>query len=444
MLVLEAGEHTGGRARNGLAAGTTIDEGTTFVYPAHHRVRELADRFAVELFDAGGQGRFLYHVDGTTHALELDRVGGGLATTLFGVPALQRLWRAVFALAARWITFPMPPETIVELTQAIRQLDTLAKSVPAAAPWTAKNAAELDRRSMDSWLDDTVRTRTARQFFDAFLGYFPGDTSLLFVLHFLNTWGGIGSLAAAQKTVLRFAYGAQSLPQALADSLGDRVLVDTPVTRIEHDGTTVVVGSREQHFRARRVIVALSPFGCRDIEFLPALPSHRQTMQCAWQPVHGVKINAVYDEPFWRADGKSGAALTDLPLASGTLDASPSDGTAGVLASYATSEATESSNADPTTRRGAVLDMYGELFGPRALQPRAYTEKHWRDEPYNFGCEGGLARAALTTTRTMLKTPIGRVYWAGVETADAWMGFLEGAVQAGQRAAGEVTAAATD
>jgi len=49
-----------------------------------------------------------------------------------------------------------------------------------------------------------------------------------------------------------------------------------------------------------------------------------------------------------------------------------------------------------------------------------------------------LATGALTSARAMLKQPVGRVHWAGVETADEWMGFMNGAVQAGERAADEV------
>ena len=40
-----------------------------------------------------------------------------------------------------------------------------------------------------------------------------------------------------------------------------------------------------------------------------------------------------------------------------------------------------------------------------------------------------------------LREPIGRIHWAGTETATRWMGYFDGAIQAGRRAAGEVLAA---
>ncbi|MFN9999775.1 MAG: FAD-dependent oxidoreductase [bacterium] len=39
-----------------------------------------------------------------------------------------------------------------------------------------------------------------------------------------------------------------------------------------------------------------------------------------------------------------------------------------------------------------------------------------------------------------LRAPWGRVSWAGTETADRWMGFMDGALRSGQRAALEVLA----
>jgi monoamine oxidase len=36
-----------------------------------------------------------------------------------------------------------------------------------------------------------------------------------------------------------------------------------------------------------------------------------------------------------------------------------------------------------------------------------------------------------------LRRPVGRLHWAGTETADFWNGYMDGAVRSGQRAAKE-------
>lgn len=40
----------------------------------------------------------------------------------------------------------------------------------------------------------------------------------------------------------------------------------------------------------------------------------------------------------------------------------------------------------------------------------------------------------------VLREPVGKLYFAGTETATEWSGYMEGAVQAGERAAREVRA----
>jgi monoamine oxidase len=430
VTVLEAGPRVGGRTLNSAAGGTTLDEGATLVYPEHRYVLGLAERFGVEVFESGGHGRFLYSFDGTARTFTFGRTRGvGFLTA----PLLRPVIRGVLALLSRWKTLPMPAGDIIELLSAIRQLDELAASVPKADPWSAPRADELDQRTIGSWLDEAVGSRQARHFLESLFGYFPPTTSLLFALHFLNTWGGVGSLMSSGGGVLRFARGAQALSLALAESLGDRVVLQAPVGAIDRssDGVTVYAGGTA--YEAKHVIVAISPAACRRIEFRPELPQRPAQLQDAWQPVHGRKINVVYDEPFWRAAGLSGSALTDCAAAPGVLDASPADASVGVLACYTTDDVDGGES-----REAAVLQTYAQLFGAKALTPQHYSEKRWKDERFHFGCEGGLSVGALTSARALLKEPVGRVHWAGVETADEWMGFMNGAVQAGERAAGEV------
>src|SRR5204863_525603 len=50
------------------------------------------------------------------------------------------------------------------------------------------------------------------------------------------------------------------------------------------------------------------------------------------------------------------------------------------------------------------------------------------------------APGMLTQYGAALREPVGRVHWAGTETATEWCGYMEGAVASGERAAAEVLA----
>ncbi len=51
------------------------------------------------------------------------------------------------------------------------------------------------------------------------------------------------------------------------------------------------------------------------------------------------------------------------------------------------------------------------------------------------------ARASLTQDREAIWAPIGRLHWAGTETATFWHGYMDGAISSGKRAAAEVLGA---
>lgn len=44
----------------------------------------------------------------------------------------------------------------------------------------------------------------------------------------------------------------------------------------------------------------------------------------------------------------------------------------------------------------------------------------------------------MTQYGRVIRQPVGRIYFAGTETATQWSGYMEGAVEAGERAAREV------
>ena len=82
-----------------------------------------------------------------------------------------------------------------------------------------------------------------------------------------------------------------------------------------------------------------------------------------------IKIMTVYDEPFWRADGRSGMSVAMNSPIETTLDASPKSGR-GVLASFAFGPfARRLSRLTPDERKRVVLDTLRLRFGAKAGEP---------------------------------------------------------------------------
>jgi monoamine oxidase len=92
-------------------------------------------------------------------------------------------------------------------------------------------------------------------------------------------------------------------------------------------------------------------------------------------------------------------------------------------------------------RRDAVLQNFANYFGNEALNPRQVVEFNWSTEVWNRGCPVAvLGPGTLIDFGAALRTPVGRVHWAGTETSTYWNGYMDGAVRSGERAAKEALA----
>ena len=78
-------------------------------------------------------------------------------------------------------------------------------------------------------------------------------------------------------------------------------------------------------------------------------------------------------------------------------------------------------------------------LGPKAASPVEYIETAWWNEPWTRGCSmAHFPPGVLTSYGPLLREPLGRVHWAGTETATTSHGAIDGAVRSGERAAAEI------
>jgi monoamine oxidase len=153
-----------------------------------------------------------------------------------------------------------------------------------------------------------------------------------------------------------------------------------------------------------------------------------------------IKCQAIYDRPFWRDDKLTGQAVGDFDPVRVTFDNSPPDGRPGVLLGFIEGQQARIwGRRSKRARRAAVLESLTAYFGPQAASPRRYVEKRWSEEVWTRGCYEGFAPpGVLLDYGRALREPFRRIHWAGTETATWWTGYMDGAVESGQRAAAEV------
>jgi monoamine oxidase len=169
----------------------------------------------------------------------------------------------------------------------------------------------------------------------------------------------------------------------------------------------------------------------------PPLPALRDGLSQRMAQGSVVKCMAIYERPFWRERGLSGALTSVTGPVSVGFDNSPPDGSLGVLLGFLEGRAARAA-ADLTRpeRRELVAECFGRIFGPEAAEPIDYVDRAWGAEEWSRGCYGGfMPPGAWTSVGPALRRPTGPIHWAGTETALVWNGYMEGAVRSGEDAA---------
>jgi monoamine oxidase len=450
VVVLEARDRVGGRLLNhSIGGGEVVEVGGQWLGPPQDvpasdpTTGDVRGQSAVEAVRARlGLVRFPTYVQGATVDYRSD------------LPVRRSTYEGRIPTS--------DPAGTADAAKAIAQLDAMATTVPLDAPWTADRAGAWDAMTVQSWIDvgditpggdglpgtsgPGVTTPGGRHLVslavEAVFSAQPRDLSLLHALFYIHAAGSLESLinvaGGAQQD--RIVGGTQLLATGLAAELGDRVRLSSPVRRVDQDAARVVVEGDGFTVTADRVVVAIPPTLCARIDWVPAMPALRDQLTQRLPMGTVTKVQCVYAEPFWRADGLNGQATSDTGPVKITFDNSPPDGSPGVLMGFIEgSDGRRALRASAQERRQGVVDSFVRYVGERARDVEQYVEMSWSSEPWTRGCYAGyLPPGVWSDYGPELRTPVGRVHWAGTETATVWNGYIDGAVRSGSRAALEV------
>lgn len=399
VRVIEARERVGGRVLSisDLIENATVEGGGEFVGSNHPAWMAYARRFGLSF------------VDVSDYDLDFPIMLGGRRLTPEESAAL---WN--------------------EMDAQVRVMNAMAHDINPEAPWTHRIASNLDRQSMQDWLErapcsETCKAGLAVQF-TATTGVDPSRQSLL--AHFATVAGGGGERYWTESEAYRCKGGNQQLAIKLADALGDRLATGVPVRTVRiAEGGAKVECADGRTLECDDVVLAVPASAWDAIAFEPEIPE-------TFRPQVGVNVKflAKMGLRFWEDAGLAPEALTDGEV-SLTWDA-----TDGQLESRGAALAAVSGGKAAATCRGhkegTVADHY--VVNLASIYPE--FQKHfvegrfmdWPGDPWTKGGRSFPAPTEVTSLGPRLAEGFAkRLHFAGDHCAYGFIGRMEGALHSG-------------
>jgi monoamine oxidase len=333
-----------------------------------------------------------------------------------------------------------------EIENCWRALSGLSQFVPDPnQPQASKDAARLDSQSAADWIQSLdVHSLAKHYFIQHIRSEYTAEPERFSLLDLArNTTMYYSELERPPS--MRVLGGNDQIAMAIAKTLPG-VRLNSPVTAVRTgaDGVSVTVKQGDSYLTVNSdfAILAIPLTTARLIEFNPPLPSahHKMVNEVSYGAVTKVMIE--YRKKFWNEIGWNGRLATDAPIVY-TWDAtSHVDSKHGIITAYTGGDnATKLSALSDEVRICVAVAELEKIFpGSSDLIENTATVA-WPNEPYTRGAYMALAPGEVTAHWKTLREPAGRLFFAG-EHATPIQGYMEGAVESGQRAAGQIMGAA--
>lgn len=410
VTLIEAGSRLGGRARTIRAPfddGQYVESGAEWIDTHHHRMRALLDHHGMQLQGEGQQ------------------------------------WTTI----RRWLHRRGRLQSPADLGEAVyRQLEAFEAIVHEAAaaiddpanPQHCTSAADLDAVSLATAADRAGLGELARLFHrrDS-QGEFaaePDEVSMLFVAQqrAVSAASGVGEGIRSH----RIADGMDTLVQRMAAEVVDSISTDEALLGVQHDSESVTVTTSRRRIRADDVVLACSLVPLRSVRFDPPLPEllQRAVDELGYGTVTKTAIQ--FAERQWPAGYATTEGVTQR-VYEPTVD---QPGVSGALMSYAGGDGGRGlATKSESDRVGLVEAEMRSIHGITAASTGGFS-RAWSAEQRYGGSYAVYRPGQVTAFWEVLRRPHGRIWLAGEHVA-AWTGYLEGAVESGERVATEIHAA---
>lgn len=310
--------------------------------------------------------------------------------------------------------------------------------------WDSPITADIAKRSVAQWLDETRADDDLRAMMTGLRGFFLADPEELSLIALVDQFSTSDQLGRSH--LYRIVGGNGRLPAALAEKLGGRVRLGSELVAVSVRGPHVHATVKHQRATATMtadyLVLALPASVLRRVPIVPALPAAQHHAIASLGYGRATKTLLQFDRRFWRAPGQPRAFGSPLPFgalweANEEQPAKP--GILSLLAGGSASDATQAATSSEGIERFASnLSWLGDVPA-RLLASRQIV---WEADPHSRGGYAFFGPNFDPSLRDWLARPAGRLFFAGEHTSLRWQGYMNGAVESGRRAALEVRATA--
>ena len=430
FLVLEARDRVGGRTCTVDYKGHSVDVGGAYVGPFQNRILRLAREFNIRTHRVNSKGKNVLTLSNGSRS----EYRGTIPTSL-----------GVF--------------TLLDINYLLCRTQELSEQISNLAPWSNEElSSKYDDMTVEDWLQTLGETEEAKDVYRVaartILCVEPSEVSMFAWLSYISNGLGIMRLCEVENGAQerKFSGGSQQISNRLRQKLGsDRVLLNHPVKHVEWSSTSDLVRitcTNNRVFASRHVIIALAPSLYKTIQFEPELPAKKQEATERMYMGSIIKTITVFKRAYWREKGYSGSVLNTsrdtLPVIFSYDNTSDEDHFYSIMGFIVADSSRKWAKQTREERRQAICEQYAQAFQCNELLTNCeeYIEQNWSAEQYSGGCYTDIMpKNVLSSLREQLSTSCGdrgQLLFAGTELATRFSGYMDGAVQAGERAAFDV------
>jgi len=240
--------------------------------------------------------------------------------------------------------------------------------------------------------------------------------------------------------------GTDLLPKAFAIRMSEKIHYAAPVVRIEQDPRgvkAVFLRAGSYSTMAGDYLICAVPFSVqKNIEAAPAFTVEKQRAIEQLPYLSASKIFLQSRTRFWLDEGRSGFATTDLPISQVWDMTYKQPGTRGILQAFPISlHSRRVTGMSEKERINFALEQVETIYPGMSENFEGGVTKCWDEDEWSRGASAYYKPGQFSSLLPHVARPEGRIHFAGEHTSVWTDGWMQGALESGNRVAREVNAA---